>query len=127
MRELEMERGQLQLADQSVAALIVQLLLNFQKHKASINYNNETIKEKSLKSRETEKTKMTRELGNLEPAEREVVDLMKTHRLGKWSVGLTRALFEYDEAQYDKEQKEIERDILLETQLNQLKGVTTRQ
>ena len=123
MRELEIEQGQLQVADQALASLLVQFLLNFQKHKQTINFNNETIEEKALKSRETEKNKMTRELGNLAPAEREVEDLMKNHRLGKWSVGLTRALFEYDEGQYEKEQREIERDILLETQLNQMKGV----
>ena len=117
MRELEIEEGQLQVADQAVASLIVQFLLNFQKHKQTINFNNETIQEKALKSRETEKNKMTRELGNLAPAEREVEDLMKNHRLGKWSVGLTRALFEYDEGQYEKEQREIEKDILLETNI----------
>ena len=34
---------------------------------------------------------------------------MKIHSLGDWSVGQTRAIFEYDENQYDKELIELER------------------
>ena len=37
---------------------------------------------------------------------------MKNHSLGDWSIGQTRAIFEYDDKQYDKE--ELEQDALTE-------------
>ena len=33
---------------------------------------------------------------------------MKNHKLGRWSFGESRAVFEYDADQYDKERDEIE-------------------
>ena len=39
---------------------------------------------------------------------------MKNHSLGDWSVGQTRAIFEYDEKQYDKELDELEQTALVE-------------
>ena len=125
LREIELEQGKMELIDEVIAALLAQFLLNYQVHKKTLNVNNAAIREKALKSRETEKNKMTRELGLLAPAEREVVDLMKTHKLGKWSVGLTRALFEYDQEQYDKEQLEIEKDARVELQLEQMGTAST--
>ena len=124
MREVDMVSGKIELVNESVANLVSQLILTFGNHKKTINLNNDMIREKSLKSREREKNKMTSELGLLAPAEREVEDLLKTHKLGRWSIGLTKALFEYDQGQYDKEQKEIERDATVERELTQM-GVAT--
>ena len=39
---------------------------------------------------------------------------MKNHSLGDWSIGQTRAIFEYDDKQYDKEREELEQDALTE-------------
>jgi len=120
MREVDIEGGKLELLNEKIADLVTQLLLDFQKHKKTLNLNNDMIREKTLKSREKEKNKMTETLGLLAPAEREVVDLMKTHKLGKWNIGLTKALFEYDQNQYDTEQKEIEKDAQVAKQLAQM-------
>jgi hypothetical protein len=46
--------------------------------------------------------------------------------LGKWSLGQTRALYEYDANQYDKERQEIEDDMLMELRLNNHDEVTER-
>jgi len=46
--------------------------------------------------------------------------------LGKWSLGQTRALYEYDANQYDKERQEIEDDMLMELRLNNNDEVTAR-
>ena len=119
MREVDLASGKIELVNESVANLVSQLILTFGNHKKTINLNNDMIREKSLKSREREKNKMTSELGLLAPAEREVEDLLKTHKLGRWSIGLTKALFEYDQGQYDKEQREIERDAAVERELTQ--------
>ena len=37
---------------------------------------------------------------------------MKNQRLGRWNLGQTRALFEYDAEQYEKERIELEKDML---------------
>ena len=124
MRAVDIAAGKMELVNQYVAELISQLILTFGKRKKTLNLNNDMIREKSLKSREREKNKMTRELGLLAPGEREVEDLLKTHKLGRWSIGLTKALFEYDQGQYDKEQQEIERDAAAERELTQM-GVAT--
>ena len=117
MRKVDIMIGKLELINTTIADLLIQLILNFGKHKKTLNLNNDMIQEKSLKSKEKEKNKMTQQLGLLAPAEREVEDLLKTHKLGRWSIGLTKALFEYDQGQYDKEQKEIERDAAAEREL----------
>ena len=40
-----------------------------------------------LKSKEKEKAKITKRLGDLSVDERRIEDTMKNHRLGKWGVG----------------------------------------
>ena len=42
---------------------------------------------------------------------------MKNHSLGDWSIGQTRAIFEYDENQYDKEREELEKTALMELKM----------
>ena len=44
--------------------------------------------------------------------------------MGDWSLGQTRALYEYDVDQYDKERQEIEDDYLMELRLNMRDDVT---
>ena len=124
MREVDIAAGKFAVRSEYVADLVSQLVLTLGKHKKTLNLSNDIIREKSLKSREREKNKMTRELGLLAPGEREIEDLLKTHKLGRWSIGLTKALFEYDQEQYDKEQQEIERDAAAERELSQM-GVAT--
>ena len=51
---------------------------------------------------------------------------MKNHRIGDWSLGQTRALFVYDENQYEKERHELEVDALNEMMINGIDGVTER-
>ena len=124
-RREDIIRGEEEVMETNIADLMVAYLLMFQNNKDTINKNNEKIKEKVLKSREREKNKMTRQLGELTPQEREIENLLKNHRLGKWSIGLTRALFEYDESQYEKEMREIEKDELRERQLDKMENITT--
>jgi len=86
--------------------------------KKKFNLNNEDIVRNVLKAKEKEKNKITRRLGDLTVEEREVENILKNQRLGDWSLGQTRALYEYDAEQYDKERQEIEDDMLMELRLN---------
>ena len=76
--------------------------------KRYLNISNSDINQNVLKSQEKEKARMTKRLGDLSVDERRVEDIMKNHRLDKWGVGQTKALFIYDESQYDMERQELE-------------------
>ena len=99
-------------------------IMKQQKH--AINISNYQINQDVLKSKEKEKSKITKRLGDLSIDERRVEDIMKNQRLGKWGVGQTRALFVYDEDQYDKERVALEQDALQEMRVGNMDGVTER-
>ena len=113
-----------EMIEQKISLLISQCLFNFKNNKKRLNLNNTDIHDKILRRKEKEKKKMTDSLKALSHEQRAIENLLKTHRLGRWSVGMTRALFEYDEQQYDKERQEIEKDALLEMQLGKMDDVT---
>jgi hypothetical protein len=94
--------------------------------KKKLDLNNEDIVKNVLKAKEKEKNKITKRLGDLTVEEREVENILKNQRLGNWSLGQTRALYEYDAEQYDKERQEIEDDMLMELRLNRNDEVTGR-
>ena len=104
--------------------MIIDILLNYEKLKKIINQNNQNIHNKILKAKEKEKNKITQTLKDLSIQQRKIENVLKTHRLGKWNVGQTRALFEYDADQYEKERAELEADALLEHKLGKMDEVT---
>jgi len=109
-----------------VGRLLTAYLDIMERDKEIINISNYEINQDVLKSKEKEKAKITKRLGDLSVDERRVEDLMKEHRLGKWGVGQTRALYIYDEDQYEKERHELEQDALEELRLDNTDGVTNR-
>ena len=112
--------------NKKIAKLLHTYIIIMENQKKKLNINNEDIIKNVLKSKEKEKNKVTKRLGDLTVEEREVENIHKNHRLGNWNLGQTRALFEYDENQYDKERKEIEDDFLMELRLNRRDEVTDR-
>jgi hypothetical protein len=98
---------------QNKIALLLETFIKISnKHKDLLNISNKEIKDNILKAKEREKAKITKRFGDMSVEEREVENIMKNQRLGKWNLGQTRALFEYDAEQYEKERKEIEKDML---------------
>ena len=59
--------------------------------------------------------------------QRRIENIKKNHRLGEWSVGLSRAIYEYDENQYDKEREEMEKIALQEIELGIVDDITNEQ
>jgi len=112
--------------ERKVASLLGTYITIMSNAKSKMNPNNEDITKNVLKAKEKEKNKITKNLGDLAKPEREVENILKEHRLGKWSLGQTRALYEYDANQYDKERQEIEDDMLMELRLNNHDEVTQR-
>ena len=109
-----------------VSNLIIAYLRIMHRQKRVLNVSNYDINQNVLKSKEKEKSKITKNLGDLSVEERKVQDLMKNHRIGEWNLGQTRALYIYDENQYEKERHEIMEDALKELALGAIDGVTDR-
>ena len=128
MGELEREilLGRSTESSQQLATLLQTYIKIMSEEKKYLNISNNDINQNVLKSQEKEKSRMTKRLGDLSVDERRVEDIMKNHRLDKWGVGQTKALFIYDESQYDKERQELEDDAILESKLNAVDGVTDR-
>ena len=122
--EEELLEGRRQERQSKLNELVYTLLEMMQKYKVILDYSNEDIVEKVLKAKEKEKNKITKRLGDLTPEEREIENIMKNQRLGDWGLGQTKALFVYDDQQYNKERRELERDALIEFQLGQNDAVT---
>ena len=86
-----------------VCNLLTVYAKNFKKYKNILSRTKDYINKEVLKSKEKEKAGVTKRLGDLTVEQREVQTIHKNQSLGVWSVGLTRAIFEYDDDQFDKE------------------------
>ena len=100
-----------------IGKLMVIYLNIFMKNKKLINYSREEIKERVLKIKEKEKREIAIRLKELSKEQRGVENLMKEHRLGDWGLGQKKALFEYDEFQYDKEREKMDTEMLNDLKL----------
>ena len=83
-------------------------------YKKTLNITPEEVTKNVLKSKEKEKAKITATFRDLADEERKVENIMKNHSLGDWGIGQTRAIYEYDENQYDKEREELEQQAIME-------------
>lgn len=124
--EEDILRGRALLLRQKTSNIIKAFIDILKNQKSVINISNEEINLNVNKSKEKEKSKITKNLGDLTVEERKVQDIMKNHKIGDWSLGQTRALFIYDEDQYDKERHELEVDALNEMRIDAMDGVTER-
>ena len=118
--------GRKEQLNKKIATLLGTYISIIESQKKKLDLNNEDIVKNVLKAKEKEKNKITKRLGDLTVEEREVENILKNQRLGNWSLGQTRALYEYDAEQYDKERQEIEDDMLMELRLNRNDEVTGR-
>ena len=86
-----------------VCNLLTVYAKNFKKYKNILSRTKDYINKEVLKAKEKEKAGITKRLGDLTIEQREVENIHKNQSLGVWSVGLTRAIYEYDDDQFDKE------------------------
>ena len=78
-------------------------MLRISKYKKVLSRTKDYINKEVLKSKEKEKAGVTKRLRDLTVEQREIENIHKNQSLGVWSVGLTRAIYEYDDDQFDKE------------------------
>jgi hypothetical protein len=128
--DLELEEEESEVLDglenqlnKHTASLMVDILTLMHKNKKTINKTNREINEKVLKDKEREKSKITEGFGNLTREARQTEDLMKNHRIGKWGVGQTKALYEYNPDQYDRERGDNERESVEQFDVNSFDAI----
>ena len=91
-------------------------------NKKTINFSDIEINEAVIKASEREKSKIVENLGKLTQEELQVEDVLKNQKLGKWGLGLSKAIYQYDKDQYEKERVEFENDARQILELNNLAG-----
>ena len=110
-------RGEKEELEKISCKLISNYLKMLESYKKMLNITPEEVTKNVLKSKEKEKAKITANFRDLADEERKVENIMKNHSLGDWGVGQTRAIFEYDENQYDKEREDMEKTALMELKM----------
>ena len=100
--------------DGKIASLLETYFLHTMNYNSLINKSAEEIKQMVLRKKEFEKSKITKKFANMSEVERDTEDEMKRLKLGDWSVGLSSAIYKYDERQFRKEAEEREKDRLIE-------------
>ena len=92
-------------------ARVAELLLAFLKidetNKTAVDYSYQDIEKRVTKSKQAEKKMITDFLKNMDSEERQVENLKKQMKMGRWAVGMQKGLIKYDKATYDREQKEL--------------------
>ena len=109
---------------QTTGKLLEVYLTKIKNYKKLLDVTSENINKNVLKSKTKEKEKMVKRLGDLTVEEREIENLMKSYSLGDWSIGKSKAIFEYDSKQYDKERERMEKEALLELRRGGLDDVS---
>ena len=122
--DLSIIQGEQEQLEKDTCALLNIYLKKTEEYKKLLNVSAETINKNVLKSKTKEKEQIVKRLGDLTPEEREIEDIMKNSSLGDWSLGKNKAIFEYDENQYDKEREKMERDALTELRSGGLDDVS---
>ena len=110
---------------QRVSELLVVYLRMAEKDKAAINFNLANIKEKLTRVKDKEKDGVVERIGAMSVGERQLENLMKTHKMGIWSRGTSQTgVVIYDQDYYDEERDEMEKIAQKERQLGRRDYVT---
>jgi Spy/CpxP family protein refolding chaperone len=110
---------------QRVSELLVAYLRMIEKDKAAINFNLANIKEKLTRVKDKEKDGVVERIGAMSVGERQLENMMKTHKMGIWSRGTSQTgVVIYDQDYYDEERDEMEKIAQKERQIGRRDYVT---
>jgi hypothetical protein len=122
--ELEILIGNKAELIEKIGTLIVSFTNLICKDKSAIDYNYKSLMDLILRSKEKEKDDITDYLKNMTVEEREVENLFKGNKLGRWSKGEQKGIHTYDTQTYDEEREDMEKTAAREARLNQRSVVT---
>ena len=95
---------------QRVADLLIAYLRMIEKDKTAIDFNLANIKEKLTRVKDKEKDGVVERIGAMSVGERQLENMMKTHKMGIWSRGTSQTgVVIYDQDYYDEERDEMEK------------------
>jgi hypothetical protein len=106
-----------------IADILVSFINFIAQDKKKIDHNYKSLMDLILRSKEKEKDEITSYLGKMTVEEREVEDLFKDNKLGRWSKGQQKGVHTYVGDTYDEEREEMERIALRDAQLSKRAGL----
>lgn len=125
LSEMDMMMGDKKALGQRVSELLVAYIRMIEKDKAAINFNLANIKEKLTRVKDKEKDGVVERIGAMSVGERQLENMMKTHKMGIWSRGTSQTgVVIYDQDYYDEEREEMEKIAQKERQLGRKDYVT---
>ena len=125
LSEMDTLLGDKKALGQRVSELLIAYLRMIDKDKAAINFNLANIKEKLTRVKDKEKDGVVARIGEMSVGERQLENMMKTHKMGIWSRGTSQTgIVIYDQDYYDEEREEMEKIAQKERQLGRRDYVT---
>lgn len=121
---LEVMAGEKKVLSQKIAGLISAVVEISCINKSAIDYSYEDVMEKITRAKEKEKDMIVEYLTEMTDEERNIENMFKNHRIGRWSVGMQKGFRVYQGDTYDQERDAIEKRTLLEMKLGKVDGVT---
>jgi hypothetical protein len=115
--EIDIVSGEKMQRSEMMTTFLLQVIEIFGKTKSLLNYSYEDIIYRVNVSKEKEKDQFTKRLKDLSDEEREIENLMKNHKLGVWSKGLSKGVTQYEQDTYDDERRAMEEIMALESQV----------
>ena len=125
LSEMDIVMGDKKALGQRVSELMIAYLRMIEKDKSAINFNLANIKEKLTRVKDKEKDGVVERIGAMSVSERQLENMMKTHKMGIWSRGTSQTgVVIYDQDYYDEEREEMEKIAQKERQLGRRDYVT---
>ena len=112
--EIDIIAGEKLQRSEQMASYLIEITNVFNTTKKLLNYSYKDVIYRVNVSKEKEKDQFTKRLKDLSDEEREIENLMKNHKLGEWSKGLSKGVTQYEKDTYDEERRAMERVIELE-------------
>ena len=122
---LEIMAGDKKVMAQKVAGLLSAIMQVTCMDKDAIDYDYQDVMEKITRAKEKEKDMIVEYLTEMSDEERNIENMFKNHRIGRWSVGMQKGFTMYQGDTYDDERDAIEKRTLMEMKLGKVDGVTT--
>lgn len=108
LQEVEIQMGQTEKSNSTVARLMINILEVHIRHKKDINHNYETMTKKTKHAKDYERKQIIKYLGDMTIEERKVEELNKQYKLERWNV---TDVHRYQPDVYDKEKGEMARQL----------------
>jgi hypothetical protein len=107
MMEMQIVSGDQKEIKTRVAEMLLIFLEMDETNKKSFDFSYDQLEKRLVRSKLKEKKMITDFLRDMEKDERRVEDMKKIMKLGRWNVGLTAGLVNYDKERYNEERKDL--------------------